>query len=45
MSEYFIDLLPSSWNTNVGFVEEKGRDFFLSADFINSNLEDIKSAK
>ena len=45
MSEYFIDLLPSSWDTSVGFVEEMGRDFFLSADFTNSYLEDIKNAK
>ena len=42
MSEYFIELLPNGWDTNIGFVEDMGRDFFMSTNLIKSYLENVE---
>jgi len=43
MGEYFIELLPNGWDSSIELVEEMGRDFFLSVDFINGYLKDIEN--
>ena len=43
MSEYFIELLPKGWDTNIRFVEDMGRDYFMSTNLIESYLENVEN--
>ena len=41
LSERYVEILPNCWDTGIDYCTSMGRDFFISAQFIDKYIKEL----